>query len=87
MGEVDVYDIQSNSWSTMPGPFPGTGSVPLGDLGAFVIGTTVYAVGGYDEQYNAVNTTYKLGESWTAVRLAPADTSHHRISMQTYNAL
>lgn len=60
ISEVDVFDTRSGAWSTLPSPLPATG-----DLAAFVIGTTVYATGGYDETYNAKNSTFKIGELCT----------------------
>ena len=53
--QVDAYDVERATWRTLRQPFPGGG-----DLGSFVLGTTIYAVGGYDIDYNALATTHKL---------------------------
>ena len=58
---VDVYSVRSGTWTTMSAQFPGVpGFAAIGDVAAFTIGTTIYATGGYDAQYTAQSTTFKL---------------------------
>jgi hypothetical protein len=62
---VDVYDIYQGSWSSMSSRFPPAGHPAVGDTSAFVIGTVIYAVGGYDSTYTAQASTFKLDLSAT----------------------
>ena len=57
VGSVDVYNAGTGVWSTLPDQ----GGVTSRSNGAcFVIGSTLYVTGGYDEYYNSLNTTITL---------------------------
>jgi len=54
---VDVYNAATGVWSQLPDQ----GGVTSRSNGAcFVIGSTLYVTGGYDEYYNSLNTTITL---------------------------
>jgi hypothetical protein len=52
---VDVYNIGSNTWSTLPNAY-----VDSSDSVAFVLGDDLYLTGGYYANYTAIDTTQKL---------------------------
>lgn len=54
---VDVYNTASGQWSQLPNQ----GNVTSRSNGAcFVIGSTLYVTGGYDANYNSLDTTISL---------------------------
>ena len=55
--DVDVYDIATNSWSTS---FQLEAIMAKSDFGMFANDNSLYMVGGYDKDYTASNSTYKL---------------------------
>jgi Galactose oxidase, central domain/Kelch motif len=57
IAEVEVYDIATNTWSTL-GQLPS--AYQTSDHGAFAHDTYVYIVGGYTQNYTAHNTTLRL---------------------------
>jgi len=62
--EIDIFDIASNTWSTI-GNFTDVTS----DLASFSSGTSVYAIGGYDSDYNATNQLVKFSFNETSLTL------------------
>jgi N-acetylneuraminic acid mutarotase len=58
--EVDVYNVQQGTWRTLAGRFPPAGFPAVGDASAFVLGTSIYATGGYDAGYTAQSSTFRL---------------------------
>jgi len=54
--EIDVYDPVTNEWATPTAIF----SLDRSDFGMFSVGQFLYIVGGYDTNYNAMNTTIQL---------------------------
>jgi N-acetylneuraminic acid mutarotase len=57
LGEVDVFDIESQTWSTLPDQ---NGVTLRSNSAAFVYGTTIYVVGGYDENYDSLKSVITL---------------------------
>lgn len=63
--EVDVLDTATGTWKTR-----GVMKNPTSDLAAFVLGGTVYAVGGYDSGYTALDTVSAMDPAtggWTTL--------------------
>lgn len=56
---VDVYDTKSKEWATLPNAWPQATS----DLVGLAVGNTVYAIGGYGQDYSSLQTTYTLDVS------------------------
>lgn len=54
IGFVDVYDMVSNSWSTLADNFTYANS----DNAVFVEGSVAYIMGGYDAYYDSLNATH-----------------------------
>jgi N-acetylneuraminic acid mutarotase len=63
--EVDVYNIVTNSWSTLA---PQSVNIPS-DAAAFAIGTKVYVSGGYTLDYLSLPSTLVLDASLTSPML------------------
>jgi hypothetical protein len=61
--QVDVYDIATNTWSTL-GDLPS--AYQTSDHGAFADDTHVYIVGGYTQNYTAHNATVRLTSATNA---------------------
>eukprot|EP00455_Lapot_gusevi_P041775 TRINITY_DN4884_c0_g1_i1.p1 TRINITY_DN4884_c0_g1~~TRINITY_DN4884_c0_g1_i1.p1 ORF type:complete len:400 (-),score=150.85 TRINITY_DN4884_c0_g1_i1:192-1304(-) len=57
ISEVDVYDISANAWTTLPSQ---RGVTDFSDSVSFVSGTKMYVTGGYNANYDALNTTVVL---------------------------
>jgi N-acetylneuraminic acid mutarotase len=73
---VDVYDTQSKRWSTLASAW----SQATSDLVGLASGNTVYAIGGYAQDYSSVQTTYTLdatagSPSFTLSSVVPAMSS------------
>lgn len=54
---VDVYDIATDSWTT-PGILPG--NYNTSDNACFSDNTHIYTVGGYDNEYTALDTVFRI---------------------------
>jgi N-acetylneuraminic acid mutarotase len=70
--EVDVYDATFDKWVTLTVTWPNATS----DLTAVLIGTVIYASGGYTLDYGAVNTTATYdtedaGATWNYGSVSP----------------
>lgn len=61
---VDVYDVKSKSWSTLPDAWTQATS----DLVGLSVGNIVYAVGGYAQDYSSLQTTYTLDTTATPLK-------------------
>ena len=60
LASVDVYDVQAEAWSTLPDQL---GLTNRSNAAAFAINGVVYVTGGYDNDYNSLNSTIALNTS------------------------
>lgn len=56
--QIDVYDIPSNTWSTIADLYNWGNATS--DLTVTTLGTKIYAIGGYDQNYVSMATTWVL---------------------------
>lgn len=77
---TDIYDIESNSWTT-GADLPDLRS----DLSSAVVGTDIYLISGYDNDYNSVAITYKYDTSADSyVKVADIDTPRGDLGCETF---
>lgn len=62
IAEVDVYDFDSQTWST---PLQLETEYQTSDHGSFVHDEYMYIVGGYDANYTSLETTYRISSNGT----------------------